>query len=70
MQDTDQDGFVTNEEAIDFIKKTKLPMDSLNKVVQLCDIDQDGYLDLSEFICAAHISYVCRDVFSYCCSYL
>lgn len=45
-------------------------MDSLNKVVQLCDIDQDGYLDLSEFICAAHISYVCRDVFSYCCSYL
>ena len=37
-------------------------MDSLNKVVQLCDIDQDGYLDLSEFICAAHISYVCRDV--------
>ena len=59
--DADQDGFITNEEALDFIKKTKLSMDSLNKVVQLCDIDQDGYLDLSEFICAAHISYVCRD---------
>ena len=70
MQDADQDGFITNEEALDFIKKTKLSMDSLNKVVQLCDIDQDGYLDLSEFICAAHISYVCRDVALCLCFHL
>lgn len=61
-QDTDQDGFVTIEEALDYIKKTKLPEDMINKVLELGDIDQDGYLDFGEFVCASHISYVCRDV--------
>lgn len=37
-------------------------MDKMLQLVAMCDIDKDEYLDLSEFIAAAHISYVCRDV--------
>lgn len=47
---------------MDHARKTKLPEDMLYKVMELGDVDQDGYLDFGEFICASHIAYVCRDV--------
>lgn len=37
-------------------------MEKILQIVAMCDIDKDDYLDLSEFIAAAHISYVCHDV--------
>ena len=37
-------------------------MDSLDEVFALCDVDQDGFLNLSEFTSAAHLFYVHQTV--------
>ena len=71
MQDADQDGFITNEEALDFIKKTKLSMDSLNKVILIRTVTLilvslfvqhtfPMFAETSLYV----VAFICRDVLS------
>lgn len=45
-----------------YVSQNSLPVDSLDEVFALCDVDQDGFLSLPEFTSAAHIFYLHQTV--------
>jgi len=54
-QDTDNDGFVTGDQARQFFSKSSLPLPELAKVWNLSDVNKDAKLDETEFCVAMHL---------------
>lgn len=45
-----------------YVLQNGLPQDSFEKVFTMCDLDKDGFLDLSEFSSAAHLFHLVQTV--------
>lgn len=55
QQDMDRDGFITGGDGVQFFRLSGLPDAILGQIWNLADIDQDGRLDMAEFIVAMHL---------------
>lgn len=44
-----------NEHVVEFFKRSGLNREKLSKIWSLSDVNEDGYLDLSEFSAAMHL---------------
>lgn len=55
QQDMDRDGFITGGDGVQFFRMSGLADAILGQIWNLADIDQDGRLDIAEFIVAMHL---------------
>ena len=53
--DSNADGFVESSDAVALFEQSGLERQALHEVWQIADVDEDGRLSLSEFVCAMHI---------------
>lgn len=55
LQEKDLNGLLSGQEAKIFFEKSRIPVEELRHIWQLCDVTKDGALNLPEFAAAMHL---------------